>query len=115
MLNYLRVMADYSSSCLWGEDGVMLRLEEVPLSLDATEKLESWRLWFEKNNTYLPETDPRYRPFPLEEYAMEGMGVARMIKREMPGWKITYYPEVDIRDEKGKIWTTGSAHEVDME
>lgn len=85
-------MADYSADPLWDEDGVMMELDDLPVSGSIKKMLRGWAEWFEHKDgggcapTVSPDWDP-------EAFSRFGLFLARQVKRELPGWTVVYFDE----------------------
>lgn len=91
--NWIRLMADYSSTGLWHKNGPSVETSYLPVSAPLLERLEAWCGWYERNDDYLPEAE-RKSAFDYQGFAAEGLAIARGIKAELPDWTVIYFDEM---------------------
>lgn len=89
----IRIVADYCSSGyqLGVADGG--RGDGPPLSDDLTQRLAAWNARFEDRCHPLAYEDISGSSFDFVAFAAEGLELARAVKRELPGWTVTYWDE----------------------
>lgn len=96
-MNYLRLMADYSSSGMWDKEGVMVDINEIPISNELKHHIQAWVAWYDTySNTYDEDNDKTQHYFDAEIFAAHGLQLAKMLKQELPSWKIIYFDEFAI-------------------
>lgn len=93
MSKYLKVMADYSSTGLWNEEGLNVEVENYPLSQETVRALKIWTRLYERNDNYLDSADRKLPMFDLKTFSKQGFKVALMIKNDLPDYQIEYFDE----------------------
>lgn len=93
MDQYIKVMADYFSTGLWGEDGINVDVENFALSAGTVTALKEWCDLYETNDDYLDIDDRKQPLFDLQAFADQGRLVAQAIKKDLPDFKILYSDE----------------------
>jgi hypothetical protein len=92
MDNYIKLMADYTSTGLWDIRGRSVDPSYLPVSDELHERIARWTDAYELNDDYLPE-EFRSGKFNTLQFSNEGANIARSIKIELPHWTVTYFDE----------------------
>jgi len=98
-MKYVKLMADYSSSGLWGHDGIMIHDSDLPVSDILKKKILQWVQWYEPSQYFL-SPEERTVNFDLKSFSKIGEEIAKEIKLELPSWIVIYWNEeyADIFD-----------------
>jgi hypothetical protein len=88
----IRVVADYCAS------GFQLVDEGAPanappLSEPLVQRLADWNARYEDRCHPLAYEDVTGSRFDFVAFSAEGLDIARAVKRELPGWTVTYWDE----------------------
>ncbi len=86
--NWVRILADHSSTGAWAREGWPIKLADLPISPALAAQIRAWQLRYEANRDW----DGDYS-FDVETSAREGLAIAREVKRELPGWTVIYFDE----------------------
>ena len=88
---FLKVMADYSSTGLWDQDGINVSLDNYNLSESTRLALDLWVNWYEENDDWKSESERK--GFGLIKFSELGLRVAQAIKKDLPDFEIVYFDE----------------------
>jgi len=95
---YVRLMADYCSSGLWDESGMMIDDDTLPLSAALKARINSWVRWYDA--TARPE-EILNPSFDLTQFVPAGLKIAKAIKKELPiGSTVMYFNEATLRTDE---------------
>ena len=88
----IRIVADYCAS------GFQLADERAPanappLSEPLVQRLADWNARYEDRCHPLDYEDVTGSRFDFVAFSAEGLDIARAVKRELPGWTVTYWDE----------------------
>ena len=83
---WVRILADYCADPLWGPDGSMESLEDLPVSQDLRARLETWEEWYDLQSLDNPEFD-------AAAFGRAGLELAREVKAQLPDWTVVYFDE----------------------
>jgi hypothetical protein len=88
----IRIVADYCAS------GFQLADEGAPanappLSEPLVQRLAGWNARYEDRCHPLAYEDVTGSRFDFVAFSAEGLAIARAVKRELPGWTVTYWDE----------------------
>ncbi len=88
----IRIVADYCTR------GFQLADESAPagpppLSDGLVERLAEWNARYEDRCHPLDYEDVTGSRFDFVAFSAEGLDIARAVKRELPGWTVTYWDE----------------------
>lgn len=108
---WVRVMADYLSTGLWGPSGASVEVERVPMSDALKARLAEWCDWYEFNEDYLP-AEARKHAFDHEKFSAAGLELAKAIKAELPDWTIVYFDEFKMMNTKSRADRSQYEYEV---
>lgn len=89
----IRIVADYCSAGYQLADEEARRFGSPPLSAALAGRLASWNAHFEDRCHPLDYEDVTGSRFDFVAFAAEGLELARAVKRELPGWTVTYWDE----------------------
>ena len=92
---YIKVMADYMSSCLWHADGIQADIDELPVSAALRTRIAQWADWYNVNDDFLPAAERKNR-LDLRKFNDEGLAIARAVKRELPDWTVVWWDECEL-------------------
>lgn len=85
-MNYVKLMADYSSDSVWDKDGIHMPLSTLPLPLWLKEMIRSWTLWYESSI----DNDA----FDYKLFTVHGYALAVKMKQNLPAdWTVVYFDE----------------------
>jgi hypothetical protein len=85
---WVRIMCDYSADPLWGPDGAMNYLEDLPVTPDLRQRLFDWEKIYDMQD--IGAETPSYD---VAEFSRTGLELAREVKRQLPDWTIIYFDE----------------------
>jgi hypothetical protein len=83
---WVRIMADYCAEPLWGPDGTMQYLDELPISADLRARLAAWEDWFDLHSLDNPDFD-------RAAFSQAGLELACDVKAQLPDWTVIYFDE----------------------
>ena len=86
--NWVRILADHSSTGAWAREGWPIDLDELPISPAQAAQIAAWQLRYEANRDWDGD-----HSFDVETSAREGLAIAREVKRELPRWTVIYFDE----------------------
>lgn len=92
-MSRIRIVADYCSAGYQLGDEEARRAGAPPLSEDLLHRLADWNARFEDRCDPLDYEDVSGSRFDFVAFAAEGLELARAVKRELPGWTVTYWDE----------------------
>lgn len=83
---HVKVMADYAATGIWTKTGSMAALADLPVDPNVYFQLGHWQHWFEAR--------PNMEEIPyISGFVRYGLGIAREIRRQLPGWTVEYFDE----------------------
>ena len=82
---WVRIMCDYSADPVWGPDGTMAYLDDLPVSDDLRQHLRDWEA------VYDLQDEPGAPPFDVAAFSQTGRELASEVKRQLPDWTVIYY------------------------
>lgn len=97
--HWVRIMADYGANGVWDSDGYACTVDELPLTEELKTAIRAWADWYDRDCEY---GLPNPRPFPLAEFASQGLVLAQRVKSELPHWTIIYFDEERAMKAAGK-------------
>ncbi len=71
---------------LWGPDGTMEYLADLPVSDDLRAGLQTWEAWVDLHSLDNPEFDKA-------AFSRRGLELAREVKSQLPEWTVVYFDE----------------------
>lgn len=83
---WVRIMGDYCADPLWGPDGTMEALDDLPVSADLRARLAAWEKWFDLHSLDNPDFDKA-------AFSSAGLALAREVKAQLPDWTVIYFDE----------------------
>jgi uncharacterized protein YbcC (UPF0753/DUF2309 family) len=83
---WVRIMADHCADPLWGPDGTMESLEDLPVTEDLRDRLDAWQQWYDVHSL----DDPG---FDTAAFSRTGRELAKGVKAQLPDWTIIYFDE----------------------
>ena len=83
---WVRIMGDYSADPLWGPDGTMGYLEDLPVTQELRQCLRDWVEVYD-----LQDEPTSSAPFDVAAFSRAGRDLAREVKRQLPDWTVVYY------------------------
>ena len=86
--HWLQLRGDDSDRYLIATHQGLLLIEELPVSEPLKNRIEDWHRRYNFDD-HRPPADRD--PFDAESYAIEGLTIARDLKRELPHWTINYW------------------------
>jgi hypothetical protein len=86
---YLKVMCDFCAEGLWTKKGAISPYS-LPLSNDLRERIVAWNWWYDL------EYDSEEQTMDMDAFTVEGLEIARQVKRELPDWTIIYSDEAGL-------------------
>ena len=86
----VRIVADYCASGFQLRDGSG---SGPPLSDALIQRLAEWNARYEDRCHPLDYEDVTGSRFDFVAFSAEGLELARAVKRELPGWTVTYWDE----------------------
>lgn len=89
----IRIVADDCSAGFQLRDEEARSLGAPPLSAALTERLAAWNARYEDFCHPLAYEDITGARFDFVAFSAEGLALARAVKRELPGWTVTYWDE----------------------
>lgn len=89
----IRIVADYCSAGYQLGDEDTRRMGAPPLSAALAQRLADWNARFEDRCHPLDYEDLTGSRFDFVAFSAEGLELARAVKRELPGWTVTYWDE----------------------
>jgi len=92
MEKYVKLMADYCSSGVWESNGIMMSIDDLPVSDTLKMTISDWVRYYETNDSYLGE-DGYGDLFDVQQFSEQGLNIAKAIKQELPEWRVMYYDE----------------------
>jgi hypothetical protein len=99
---FVKVMADYSSNCIWQKNGTMASLCDLPVGPDTFFALGRWAAWHDDRNSNDPIPD-------IERFALFGWSIVQSIKLQLPDWTVAYFdPISEATVIKVKLWLSRS-------
>jgi hypothetical protein len=83
---YVKVMAEWCSDSVWTREGVMMDINDLPVSNKVIYHLGQWAYWHDAR---------RYDdPIPaIDRFVAYGRRVAAAVKHDLPDWTVEYYDE----------------------
>jgi hypothetical protein len=105
---WIRLMADHSSTGIGLSDGAMAEPDELPVSSHLHARIETWSGWYENSQSYMFPNE-RTIVFDYKSFSLEGLGIARAIKAELPDWTVVYFDEAareETRDSPNRVRNT---------
>ena len=100
---WVRVMFDYSSSGLWHEDLIMMSPEELPVTVDLSERIKKWVAIYDKHSweedvlsqKLNTNKESKSKLAQLQALCIEhfntGVMLAVEIKKQLPDWTVMVY------------------------
>ena len=85
---WVRIMADYSADPLWGPDGTMRYLDDLPVTQELRQRLRDWEGVFDRHDEFTPSA-----PFDTAGFSKTGRELACEVKQQLPDWTVVYYDE----------------------
>jgi len=92
MKQYVKLMADYSSSGLWDINGVMMDSTSLPISETLRSAIDAWCGDYEDSQFFLAPPD-RDVVFDRITFNQAGAMLAERIQNELPLWTVVHRPE----------------------
>lgn len=92
MKKYLKLMADYSSSGIWREDGCNVEHDFAPISESLSLAIKCWCAIYETNDDWR-EPEERTSNFSSKYFSNLGLEIAKQLKKELHDWTIFYFDE----------------------
>ncbi len=89
----VRIVADYCSRGYRILEGGARTLGALPVSAALLARIQVWNDDFETNCHPAAYEDISGIRFDFVAFAREGLEIARAVKRELPGWTVTYWDE----------------------
>ncbi len=90
----IRIVADYCASGFQvRDDGGRAGAERPMLSDALVRRLAAWNARYEDRCHPLAYEDVSGSRFDFVAFSAEGLDIARAVKRELPGWTVTYWDE----------------------
>lgn len=88
----IRIVADYCASGFQlADEGAPVNAP--PLSEPLVQRLADWNARYEDRCHPLAYEDVSGSRFDFVAFSAEGLDIARAVKRELPGWTVTYWDE----------------------
>lgn len=85
---WVRIMGDYSADPLWGPDGTMSYLDDLPVTQELRQRLRDWEGVYD-----LQDESTTSAPFDVAAFSQTGRELAREVKRQLPDWTVVYFDE----------------------
>jgi hypothetical protein len=92
----ITLMADYCSSGIWNARGLMLDMEDLPITKDLQMEIYRWCMAYEPSQFYLAHED-RARLFDIQSFNQWGDKILDQLRRQLPKWIIVHHK---IRDDE---------------
>lgn len=89
----IRIVADYCASGFQLRDEGDAGADAPPLSDALIQRLAAWNARYEDRCHPLAYEDVSGSRFDFVAFSAEGLDLARAVKRELPGWTVTYWDE----------------------
>ena len=89
----VRIVADYCSKGYQFLDGEAQLRGDLGISEALATRLSAWNDHYEANCHPVDYEDVCGMRFDFIAFAKEGLEIAKAVKREIPGWKVTYWDE----------------------
>ncbi len=89
----IRIIADYCSTGYRLVDRDGRTGDTPPLSDRLARRLAAWNDRYDDHCDPLDYEDVGGQRFDFVAFAAEGLEIARAVKRELPGWTVTYWDE----------------------
>jgi hypothetical protein len=98
----IKLMADYSADPIWNNDrddpdcGVMMELDELPVSCETQVRLRRWADMYELNDDWMGErpADSPWTPEFAAKFEAEGRTLWTLLREELgPEWEVSYFSE----------------------
>lgn len=86
---WVRIMCDYCADPLWGPDGAMEVLEDLPVPEELRERLRAWAEIYDAQDPCSPDGIR----LDLPAFAEEGRSIAQEVKAALPDWTVIYFDE----------------------
>ncbi len=87
---WVRVMADYAADGVWDSEGYAHTPDDLPLSDGLRADIRAWAAWYDRD---CEDGMPDPKPFPLDDFAAQGLALARRVKAALPDWTVIYHDE----------------------
>lgn len=85
---WVRIMCDYAADPVWGPDGAMNDLDDLPVTAELKAALWAWE---EEYDVHSPGEDEP--PLDRADFSNRGRDLAREVKRQLPDWTVVYFDE----------------------
>ena len=85
---WVRIMCDFSADPLWGADGTMIDLDDLPVTQELRQRLRDWEEVYDRQDLFA--SSPSYD---VAAFSRTGRELAREVKRQLPDWTVIYYDE----------------------
>jgi hypothetical protein len=89
----VRIVADYCSRGYQLVDDDARAAGDLPISETLLNRLSGWNDRYEDNCHPSDYEDVCGMRFDFVAFAKEGLEIAKAVKRELPGWTVTYWDE----------------------
>ena len=83
--NYVKLMADYTSTGVWDTFGHSILPGSLPISESLKNRITEWQAEYDK---YAFDAG-----FDIKTFSRIGLSLAGDIKDELPGWVVIYFDE----------------------
>lgn len=87
---WVRIMADYCAEGVWDSEGYAHTPDDLPLSDGLRADIRVWAAWYDRD---CEDGMPDPKPFPLGDFAAQGLILAQRVKGELPDWTVIYHDE----------------------
>ena len=104
---YIRIFCDFCTDCLWDIDGMEQSIITFPVTPDLRVRMICWRERYhdleDKYENYVYSDDPAIpddvrieQKQDWEDFAAEGLAIARAVKAQLPDWTVVYLDETKV-------------------
>lgn len=91
---WVRIMCDFTADGVWDKEGRSCHFDELPISTEIKTMIAGWQAWYEHN-----DHSGMTRWFDARAHAAFGLFIARLVKRELPDWTVTYFDDAAPRSD----------------
>jgi hypothetical protein len=86
MKKFVKLMPDYLSTGVWNEHGINIDLDMIPIPYWLKVMVADWQAEYDR----LAYDE---KEFDVKKFSIEGLAIAKKIKRELPRWTVIYFDE----------------------